>query len=311
MIITSKDNLTINNQYKIIDNKEKGSGGFSLVYLAEKISDKKQYAIKVLKESSPNFEKEISIHQKVSSLNHPNIVNLVDSGEDFFKNEKKQYAVLEFASNGELFDFIKKTEHGLKERYAKFIFRKILQGVQAFHKIGICHRDLKLQNILLDDIFNPKICDFGFATEIKGEDGSGKLYKALGTENYTAPEMLLMRAYNGIQVDIFSLGVILLNLVSGKIGFLTASFKDPYYRYIMTHHYNLYWDAVRSQIGELSDELKALYLKMVSFCPEKRPSIDKILKDPWMKEINDLNEIEYKNLEKEVYQEFLKIMNKT
>ena len=72
----------------------------------------------------------------------------------------------------------------------------------------------------------------------------------------------------------------------------------------MLQYYKSYWKIVGDQIGELSDELKTLYLKMVAFNEKKRPNIDEILSDPWMKEINDLNEIEYKILEKEVIQEF-------
>ena len=314
MSLISNDNLIINNRYKILEDKEKGSGTFSNVYLAEDLTNQKHFAVKILKTLTPDFEKEISILQKVSSINNPYIVNLVDSGNEFLTIGEnpgyKQYAILEYCSRGDLFDFIEKTEFGLKEKYAKFLFRKILKGVQAFHNLGICHRDLKLQNILLDELFNPKICDFGFATEIEGKDGSRKLTEILGSQYYVAPEIYLRRAYDGIKADIFSLGVILFNLTSGKIGFFEANRKDEYYRYIITHHHELYWKKVQKQIGEISDELKTLYLKMVDYKEEKRPNIEEILNDPWMKEINDLNEIEYKILEEEVYQEFVKLYDK-
>ena len=314
MSLISKNNLIINNRYKILEDKEKGSGTFSNVYLAEDLTNQKHFAVKILKTLTPDFEKEISILQKVSSINNPYIVNLVDSGNEFLTIGEnpgyKQYAILEYCSRGDLFDFIEKTEFGLKEKSAKFLFRKILKGVQAFHNLGICHRDLKLQNILLDELFNPKICDFGFATEIEGKDGSRKLTEILGSQYYVAPEIYLRRAYDGIKADIFSLGVILFNLTSGKIGFFEANRKDEYYRYIITHHHELYWKKVQKQIGEISNELKTLYLKMVDYKEEKRPNIEEILNDPWMKEINDLNEIEYKILEEEVYQEFVKLYDK-
>ena len=79
----------------------------------------------------------------------------------------------------------------------------------------------------------------------------------------------------------------------------------------MTHQYKLYWEVVKSQIREISDELKALYLQMVDFNANKRPTIDQILNSPWMREINKLNETEYNNLEKEVYQEFERLKAKT
>ena len=164
-----------------------------------------------------------------------------------------------------------------------------------------------MQNILVDEFYNPKICDFGFATDIKGKDGSGKLEEYLGTEEYAAPEIHMNRPYDGIKADIFSLGVILINLVTGKPDFLKAFRFDPFYSLIMIRHFNLYWNTVNNQLGETSDEFKNLYIKMVSFTPKERPNIDEIFNDPWMKEIKDLNDEEYKILEKEVYEEFKRL----
>ena len=307
MEIESNEESTINNKYKIIE--VKGKGASATVYLTEELNTKKQYAVKVLKEITPNFQTEIQMLEKVSSLHNPYIVNLIEFGEGPIKVESRpsinrQYFVLDYASKGEIFDYIYCFQKGLKERNAKLVFRKILKGVQACHKAGICHRDLKMQNILVDDLFNPKICDFGFATEIKGKDGTGKLTQFLGTLNYAAPEIFLHRPYNGEKADIFSLGVVLINLVTCKIGFVQATRKDKYYKFIMVRNYKKYWDAVQTQIGEMSDELKALYLKMVCFNPDERPTIEEILQDPWMKEINSLNEEELKCLEKEVFEDF-------
>ena len=140
---------TINNRYKIIE--KKGRGASATVYLAEDINTKKQYAVKVLKEITPSFQKEIQMLEKVSSLKNPYIVNLIEFGEGPVKIGSKpsrnlQYFVLEYASKGEIFDYIYCYQKGLKEKYAKVVFKKILEGVQACHNAGICHRDLKMQN---------------------------------------------------------------------------------------------------------------------------------------------------------------------
>ena len=304
-----QEESTINEKYKVIGRK--GKGASAIVYLAEDKTTKKQYAVKVLKEKSPTYETEIKILEKVSSLNSPFIVNLIEFGQGPIKIASKpvkigDYLVLEFASKGEIFDYIYCSGNGLKERNAKLIFQKILRGVQAFHNCGICHRDLKMQNILVDESFNPKICDFGFASEIKGKDGSGKLTEFLGTINYAAPEIFLHRPYNGVKADIFSLGVVLLNLVTCRIGFIQATRKDKYYKHIMIRRYESYWNSVQNQIGPISKELKDLYIKMVTFNPDERPTIEEIFKHPWMKEITDLNESDYKKLEKEVFEDFLK-----
>ena len=303
----SNANSTINNRYNVLETK--GKGASATVYLVEKQDDKKQYAAKVLKEVTPLFQKEIAILEVLSKLKCPYLVNLFEFGEGPIKIGSKpiqtrQYLILDYASKGETFDYLVSAQRGLIERHAKLFFKKILEGVRACHISGICHRDLKMQNILLDDGYNPKICDFGFATEIKGMDGSGKLTDYLGTLNYAAPEIFLHKPYNGLKADIFSLGVVLINLVTSKIGFIQANRKDKYYKLIIIRNYQAYWNKVRDQLGEMSQELKNLYQKMICFDPDERPTIEEIFKDPWMKEIMDMNEVQLKELENQVYLDF-------
>jgi len=303
----SNEKSTINNKYNIIE--KKGKGASCKVYLVENQNDKNKYAAKVLNEMNDTFLKEIHILENLSKLNSPLLVNLIEFGEGPIKIESKpvenkQYLILDYASKGEIFDYLADTGRGLSEKHAKYIFKKILESVQLCHTHGICHRDLKMQNILLDETFNPKLCDFGFATEIKGEDGSGKLKDYLGTPNYAAPEIFLHSPYSGVKADIFSLGVILINLVTGKIGFVQATRRDKYYKFIILKRFPAYWNLVGGMIGNTSEGFKSLYQKMISFKPEERPSIEEILKDPWMNEINALNENELKELEKEVFADF-------
>ena len=304
----SNDNSTINNRYNILE--KKGKGASASVYLVEKQDDKKQYAAKVLNEVTPLFQKEIAILDVLSKLKCPYLVNLIEFGEGPIKigskpTQTKQYLILDYASKGETFDYLVSAQRGLEERHAKLFFKKILEGVQTCHVSGICHRDLKMQNILLDDVFNPKICDFGFATEIKGNDGSGKLTDYLGTINYAAPEIFLHKPYDGLKADIFSLGVVLINLVTSKIGFVQATRKDKYYKLIIIRNYQAYWNRVEGQLGHISQELKSLYQKMICFNPDERPTIEEIFQDPWMREITNMNDEQLKQLEKEVYLDFM------
>ena len=234
----------INNIYLILE--ERGKGGTANVYLVEDIKDKKQYAAKVLNEDFSLFEKEIKILKTVSALNNPYIINLIESGEGPVKAPSKpkrngQYAILDYASKGDLYNYIHYPKQGFSERHAKLIFHKILIGVQAIHNAGICHRDIKMENILVDDKFNPKICDFGYGEEIKGKDGSGKLDEYVISKNYTAPEVLMLRKYDGVKIDIFSLGFVLFSLVNCVFGFGLAREKDKYYKQIMLKKPNDYW----------------------------------------------------------------------
>ena len=294
----------LDNKYDILE--KKGSGATAKVYLVKDQEANKIYAAKVMKEQTAYFDKEIEILNSLKSVNNPFMINLIDNGTGnvVLKNkvlENKQYIVLEYAPKGELFNYVYCYKQGLQEKYSKVIFVKILRGILSCHKAGICHRDLKMQNILLDENYNPKICDFGFATY-----NTGKLNEYLGTLNYAAPEILSATPYDGFKADIFSLGVVLLTLVTCKIGFGEATKKDPYYRYIMGKHYVQYWNLVGGEIKGISEELKKLFFRMVAYRPKERPTIEEILNSDWIKEIRDLNDDQLKILEKEILEEFSK-----
>ena len=218
---------TIDTKYLI--QEKKGHGKTSDVYLVKMANSDKIYAAKVFKEDSKYFDKEVDILNYLKPINNPYMINIIDARIGPIKRKghpetKKQILILEDASKGELFDYIYYPSKGLSERHAKVIFLKILKGVQSFHEAGICNRDIKSQNILVDENFNPKICDFGFA-----DFNSTDLKEFLGTEKYAAPEMFYKKPYDGIKADIFSLGVLLLTLTTCKFGFHQAIPLDPYY----------------------------------------------------------------------------------
>ena len=157
---------TIDNKYKIIE--KKGHGASANVFCVKELNNETIYAAKVLKKHSDLFQKEINILKTLKTAKSENIINIIDSGEGpiIRKNHPKtvnQYLILEYASKGELFNYIYCAKCGLSELHSKVIFAKILKGIQACHKKGICHRDIKMNNILIDSNFTPKICDFGFA----------------------------------------------------------------------------------------------------------------------------------------------------
>ncbi len=295
---------TIDNKYII--KEKKGKGATAYVFLVEEQNTQKIYASKVLNEPSNLFNKEIEILNALKSINNPYIVNIIDSGTGPIIRANRptttsQYIVLEYAPRGDILKYIQLTQNGLREKYGKVIFRKILKGVQACHNANICHRDLKMENILFDEQFNPKICDFGLAAfnELKLKD-------FVGTETNAAPEVLLHKPYDGFKADIFSLGVILFTLVTCKKGFEKAHEKLHSYRLIKNEKYDLFWFFIGNQIPKISDELKKLYLKMVSFKPQDRPSIEDILNDDWFQEIRDLNNEQLTQLENEIREELLK-----
>ena len=299
-----EEKISLDNKYVIKMNK--GKGITSEVFLVQEEETNKLYAAKILLHHCPFFDNEIQILNDLKSANIPYIVNIVASGDGEIKRDKKsikkQYIILEYAQRGDLSKYIVFCEKGLREKHAKLLFSKILKGVKAMHEKGICHRDLKTQNILLDEKYNPKICDFGFATYI-----SDKLKDCLGTKRYAAPEIFEKnKCYNGVKIDIFSLGVILFNIVTGLYSFNEAKYNDPLYKFIKENKYNQFWKKL-TQVKNVSEEFKKLFVKMVAFWPKDRPSIDEILNGDWLKEIKELERDEKKlnELELEVYTDFL------
>mmetsp|Transcript_20868 Transcript_20868/g.23203 ORF Transcript_20868/g.23203 Transcript_20868/m.23203 type:complete len:313 (+) Transcript_20868:340-1278(+) len=172
------------------------------------------------------------------------------------------------------------------------------------HEEGICHRDLKMENLLLDEKFNLKVSDLGFCTNIMNQYGETNLATCKGTPGYMAPEMIningfnhvmnqkshklfVSTSYNGIQTDVFALGVILFSLYMGRPPFKIADINDPFYRLIFTHQFEEFWtpwNQFASQNNfEIPEDFKNLFIACVTFSPLLRISINEILSNSWMK----------------------------
>ena len=272
--------------------REIDSGNTSTVYLVKSMKTEKIYAAKVYEENSESFFNEVDILEQLSSLNSPNIIHLISYGEDYIINngipekETKQYIILEYMPNNDLFYYATHL-NGINEQKIKKIFYKILKAVQQCHDKGICHRDLKLENIMFNEQNEPVLCDFGYGGLLNENE---KFTDFVGTLNYMAPEILRRIPYSGIRSDIFSLGVILFALIIQKFGFEEATPSDKLYRLIIQKKYEEYWEKIGNIIGneiieKVSPEFKELYLKMVAYSPNERPSIEDIIKCEWLKNI--------------------------
>ncbi|RXN24797.1 MAP microtubule affinity-regulating kinase 3-like isoform X2 [Labeo rohita] len=198
-----------------------GKGNFAKVKLARHILTGSEVAIKIIDKTQLNptslqkLSREVTI---MKNLNHPNIVKLFE----VIETEKTLFLVMEYASGGEVFDYL--VAHGrMKEKEARAKFRQIVSAVQYCHQKHIVHRDLKAENLLLDADMNIKIADFGFSNEFMV---GNKLDTFCGSPPYAAPELFQGKKYDGPEVDVWSLGVILYTLQIMKERWINAGFED-------------------------------------------------------------------------------------
>jgi serine/threonine protein kinase len=131
------------------------------------------------------------------------------------------YIVMEYVEGPLLFDLCKQLGN-VGEDFGRYFAKQMIEQLEYMYSNGIVHRDIKLENILMDKDMNLKLADFGFATNKHVEE----LTSFRGTQSYMAPEIRKQEKYNGKQTDIFSMGVVLFTLVVGYFPFSTADLKD-------------------------------------------------------------------------------------
>ena len=292
-----------NNDLGSIDNKYiitklLGDGAFSTVYQVKEKEKGDEYAAKVILHYQKN---EVKVSQILSSTNSPYIVKFIkfDQGEIRVRNnvELRSYILYELCPKGSLEKYINYNFGGFNENQSKFIISEILKGILECHKKGICHLDIKAENIFLDSKFNIKIGDFGFSSTNSFLEGE------YGTRGYKAPEVTNDNEYDGIKADIFSLGVLLLNIRTAKFLFKeTKEGKEMTVYDLVKDKNKQIWNIIEgNSIKGLTDEFKSLFLRMVSLNPKDRPCIDDILKDKWF----NLSQEERIRVAEEVRQEFI------
>ena len=194
-----------------------------------------------------------------------NIVKIFET----YETKKHICIVMEYICAGDLLTYIKKRSK-LTEPVAKFIFKQIILGIKHIHDNGIIHRDIKLDNILLDLDNNIKICDFGVSRKINKDD---VMFEQCGTPAYIAPEILINKGYQGFGVDIWSAGVVLYAMLSGTVPFKGNNLKELH---------NLIISGDYKEIKGISIEAEDLLKNILEVDPNKRFKIEEILNHPWL-----------------------------
>uniref|UniRef100_A0A3Q3NR42 non-specific serine/threonine protein kinase n=1 Tax=Labrus bergylta TaxID=56723 RepID=A0A3Q3NR42_9LABR len=201
----------------------------------------------------------------MKGLNHPNIVQLFE----VIETDKTLYLIMEYASGGEVFDYL--VSHGrMKEVEARAKFRQIVSAVHYCHTKNIVHRDLKAENLLLDADANIKIADFGFSNEFTL---GNKLDTFCGSPPYAAPELFQGKKYDGPEVDVWSLGVILYTLVSGSLPFDGQNLKELRERVLRGKYRVPFY---------MSTDCEGILRRFLVLNPSKRCTLEQVMKDKWI-----------------------------
>ncbi|KAI8886191.1 Pkinase-domain-containing protein [Backusella circina FSU 941] len=217
---------------------------------------------KISKEHASIMVREIHHHKQ---LKHPNIIMLYE----MVSTESSIHIISEYASNGDMLDALAESGGRCAENRVLKWFHQMTNAISYCHTRGIVHRDLKLENILLDKNDNVKICDFGFARFSRKNQ---LLETFCGSLCYSAPEIILQKKYTGPETDIWSLGVIIYTLLAGEYPFDDDS-EVMTQRKIVQVDYQM--------PSYFSFELSSLIDSILQFEPSARSSIAKIKTHHW------------------------------
>lgn len=208
---------------------------------------------------------EVGIFQRFT---HPNVIRLLE----VFNNDDYAFVVMEFASNGDLMKVLK-NKGPLTELKARHYFSQIASGLKHIHDKGVIHRDIKLDNILIDEYDRCKICDFGVSRLMTPGE---VVNEQCGTPAFLAPEIIQEKGYEGFGADVWSLGVLLYALLTGITPFVADSIP-------LLHQKIVEGKFEFPEKPVISGSVKDLISKMLVLSPKKRATIAEVLAHPWLK----------------------------
>ncbi|KXS22345.1 Pkinase-domain-containing protein [Gonapodya prolifera JEL478] len=262
--------------HKYIVQKSLGEGTFAKVKLCTDGSGRK-FAVKVIDKASIERQSQVTRLKReiriLKLLRHPNIVRL----HEVVETDDTIMLVQEYADGGELFDFIVARKK-VQENIARKLFRQMVSALSYCHESNIIHRDLKPENLLLAETDGPnqpivKIADFGFSSIY--HSAGKRLETFCGSPFYCSPEIVNSRPYKGPEVDVWSLGVVLYALITGRL---------PYYSEDIGNLYDKITDGCFHVPDHVSSSARDLLHSMLQVDPEQRATVDELRAHPWTNE---------------------------
>lgn len=272
--------------YRLI--RKLGEGFSCSVYEAKHKKTGCKAAVKILSRKllsqNPKIAKLLAYEFKVlSSLNHRFVVKAVDFSESaMFRDHKTQtnfsspFLAIEKATHGEFCELIVETGK-LSEESARCYFRQLIETLAFLHSQGLAHRDVKPENMLLDEKLNLKLIDFAFANDIGREP-----LQLVGTEGYLPPEVFLTKQVNLRKTDIFAAGVVLFVMLKGIPPFNSSRKEDPYYQLLASDPTAFWdWQSKVNPLNEVDQSLKQLFEGMLHPNPNLRWGLTEITSNAW------------------------------
>ncbi|XP_062864525.1 maternal embryonic leucine zipper kinase-like [Trichomycterus rosablanca] len=246
-----------------------GSGGYVTVKLGRHIQTQEPVAIKILEKKELGDElSDLRIEiEALKNLNHQHVCRLYQVME----TADQIYMVLEFCPGGDLFDHIDNNNRLSREEMRR-IFRQIVSALAYVHSQGYAHRDLKPENMMLDEKNNIKLIDFGLCAKPEGGLGTA-LIEGCGTPPYLAPEIIDAQPYHGAEADVWSLGVVLYDMLCGYLPFDGDNFVELHEQITKGHYDTPDW---------LSPGSVLLIKEMLQVVPERRIKVEHLLDHEWV-----------------------------
>lgn len=257
--------------YKI--GKEIGRGGYSTVHSAIFRQTGESRAIKIIKKNDPNIHSKIDFGMELyilKQMNHPNIIQVYE----VIESQEFVYIVLEHCFGGDLGNYLR--EKGkLNQEENRLMIRQIAEAVSYMHRFGLCHGDLKPENIMLkhpNDLSNIKLIDFGFSQRLE----TGQFLRdPIGTSTFCAPEIIMQKF--DMRIDNWCMGLILYLCLTGNLPFKGANKREIIHN-TLTHEIDIY----NLEFACLPFGAKELVLKLLTKDPDRRLPAEIAKKHPWV-----------------------------